>query len=85
MKTFQYTIKDPLGLHARPAGLLVKAVGRTDSHITIQKGDKQVLANRLLSLMGLGISCGDVVTVEVDGGNEDASIAVMKDFFEKHL
>ena len=41
MKTFDYTIKDELGIHARPAGLLVKEAKKFESACTIQKTEKQ--------------------------------------------
>ena len=39
MKTFEYTIKDELGIHARPAGLLVKEAKKFESECTITKAD----------------------------------------------
>ena len=42
MKTFEYTIKDSVGIHARPAGLLVKEIKRFGSKVTISKGEKTV-------------------------------------------
>ena len=85
MKTFSYTIQDELGLHARPAGLLAKVAKATGSRITIQKGDKTVAADRLLSLMGLGIRHGDTILVCIEDGDEATSMATMQDFFEKNL
>ena len=85
MKTFSYTIKDPLGIHARPAGLLVKAVKSTDSRVVLEKEGKSVNADRLLSVMGLGVRCGDTVTVTVSDGDEDASLAAIRTFFENNL
>lgn len=85
MKTFNYTIKDPLGIHARPAGLLVKAVKETNSRVTIEKEGKSTPADRLLSVMGMGIRCGDTVTLTVTGGDEDAAAEALLAFFEKHL
>ena len=41
MVTFKYVIKDELGIHARPAGLLVKEAGKLGSKITIEKGGKK--------------------------------------------
>ena len=46
MKTFDYTVKDELGIHARPAGLLVKEAKNFTSKITIKKGEKEVDATR---------------------------------------
>ena len=83
MKTFDYTIKDALGIHARPAGLLVKAVKASGSSVSITKGEQMVAADRLLSVMGMGIRCGDTVTVS--GGDEEAAAKLLQEFFEKHL
>ncbi len=85
MKSFDYTIQDPLGIHARPAGLLVKAVKDLDSKVTLHKGDKSTAADRLLSVMGLGIRSGDTVTVTLEGGNEEANATQLLQFFEKNL
>ncbi|NBH36254.1 HPr family phosphocarrier protein [Clostridiaceae bacterium] len=57
MKTFEYVIKDELGIHARPAGSLVKEAKQFMSKITIQKGDKVVKASKLMALMGMGVKC----------------------------
>lgn len=85
MKTFDYTIKDALGIHARPAGLLVKAVKASGSSVSITKGEQTVAADRLLSVMGMGIRCGDTVTVTVSGGDEEVGAKLLQEFFEKHL
>ena len=86
MKEFTYTITDPVGIHARPAGLLAKAAKALDSTVTIAKADgKSAQATKLMALMGLGIKQGDTVTVTVEGGNEDASAAAMEQFFQDNL
>ena len=85
MKTFEYTIKDELGIHARPAGMLAKTAKALDSEISITKGEKTVGAVKLMVLMGLGVKCGDTITVTINGGDEDASEKAMKQFFESNL
>lgn len=85
MKTFTYTIKDELGIHARPAGLLAKTAKALDSEITISKGDKSVGAAKLIALMGLGVKCGDTITVTISGGDEEASENTMREFLENNL
>ena len=86
MKTFEYTITDALGIHARPAGLLAKeAKAFTDTLITVAKGGNAVKASQLMKLMSLGVKQGDVVTVTADGANEDAAIAAMEAFFKANL
>lgn len=85
MKIFTYTIKDELGIHARPAGMLAKTAKVLDSEITISAGGKTVNAEKLMQIMGLGIKCGDTITVTINGGDEDKSENAMKEFFEKNL
>lgn len=56
MKSFTYTIVDPVGIHARPAGLLVKtAKAFSGTEISVTKGDKTVKSTQLMKLMGLGV------------------------------
>lgn len=86
MKQFEYTINDPLGIHARPAGMLVKAAKAfADTTVTITKGGVTVKAGSPIKLMGLGVKNGDTVTVAVEGGDEDAALASLKAFFEANL
>ena len=85
MKTFEYTIKDELGLHARPAGLLVKEAKKFESECTITKDGKTKKLTQLMMLMSLGVKQGDTVTVSVDGADEDAAVASLKEFFENNL
>lgn len=86
MKQFQYVITDPVGIHARPAGLLVKAAKALDSTVTVEKvGGKSSSATKLMAVMGLGVKGGDTVTVTVEGGNEEASLQAMEQFFRENL
>lgn len=86
MKSFEYTITDPVGIHARPAGILVKEVkGFIGSTVTIAKGDKSVNALKLMALMQMGIKQGDTVTVSVEGGDEAAVCAALENFFKANL
>ena len=86
MTTFNYTITDPVGIHARPAGLLVKEIKSfAGSAVTITKGEESVNALKLMALMQMGIKCGDTVTVSVDGGDEAAVAAALENFFKANL
>ena len=85
MKTFDYTIKDELGIHARPAGMLAKTAKNFESVITIEKGGKSVNAQKLMMLMGLGVKCGDTVKVTVEGADEEAAAKAMEEFLAKNL
>jgi len=85
MKEFNYVIKDALGIHARPAGMLAKLAKTFESKVQITKGEKTVAASQLLMLMGLGVKQGEEVTITVEGADEENAFTEMKDFFEKNL
>lgn len=85
MKTFSYTITDEIGLHARPAGLLVKAAKEFSSEITIEKNGKSAGASKLMMLMGLGVKQGDTVTVTINGSDEEEAAKAMEKFFKENL
>ena len=83
MKQFQYTVTDPLGIHARPAGMLVKAAKALDSTVTIAKEDgSSAVATKLMAVMGLAIKTGNTVTVTLEGGDEEANAASLEQFFK---
>lgn len=85
MKEFSYTITDEYGLHARPAGLLVKEVKQFQSDCTIIRGGVSANMKGLMRVMALGVKKGDTVTVQANGPDEDAAIAALKAFFEENL
>lgn len=86
MKEFNYVVNDPLGIHARPAGMLAKAAKAfPDTVITITKGAKTIKATQLMMIMGLAVKNGDEVTVRAEGPSEDAALAAMEDFFKTNL
>ena len=78
MRSFMYTIKAPVGMHARHAGLLVQEAKKYASDITFGKGDRSVDAKRILGLMGLGVKQGDLVKLTVEGEDEDLAAAKLK-------
>ena len=56
MKSFEYTIKDELGIHARPVGMLVKEVKNFQSKVMLEKDGKTVDASRLMAVMSMGVN-----------------------------
>ena len=80
MRSFMYTIKAPVGMHARHAGLLVKQVSRFQSAVTMSKDDRTADARRILALMGLGVKQGDLIKITVEGDDEDAAALQLKAF-----
>ena len=66
MKEFTYVIKEELGLHARPAGLLVKEAKKFQSATTLAAKGKTAAAGKLIAIMSMGVKQGDEVTVQVE-------------------
>lgn len=85
MKSFSYTVKDELGIHARPAGMLVKEVKNFQSKVTLEKDGKTVDASRLMAVMSMGVKKDQTVTVTVEGDDEEAACEALKAFFETNL
>ena len=85
MKSFEYTITDPVGIHARPAGVLVKKIKEFTSTVNVIKGEKSVNALKLMALMGMGIKQGDTVKVTVEGADEETAAAAIEEFFKANL
>ncbi|RHC13766.1 HPr family phosphocarrier protein [Roseburia intestinalis] len=85
MKSFSYTVKDELGIHARPAGMLVKEVKNFKSKVTLEKDGKVIDVTRLMAVMSMGVKKDQTVTITVEGADEDAAYDALKSFFETNL
>ena len=85
MIQFSYTIKDEAGIHARPAGALVKLARESDCETLIKKDGKSADLKKIFTVMSLGVKCGDTVTVEVSGSGEEAAAEELQEYFNKNL
>ena len=85
MTEFDYTVTDPVGIHARPAGQLVRKAGGYSCDISVALGGRSANAKKLFALMGLGVKCGDRITVRCDGSDETSAAAELEDFFRASL
>ena len=85
MFEFVYTVKDPVGIHARPAGMLSKEGKKYKSPITVDKAGTPVNVLTLMALMKLGVKCGEPVTVRVEGEDEAVAGPAMEEFFKSNL
>ncbi|HIY63100.1 MAG TPA: HPr family phosphocarrier protein [Candidatus Mediterraneibacter stercoripullorum] len=85
MKEFKYVITDPEGIHARPAGILVKQAAGYKSTVKIAKGEKSADAKRIFGVMGLGVKTGEEITITVEGEDEDQAAVELEAFFKENL
>ena len=85
MKRFKYTITDEVGIHARPAGLLVNEAKKYVSKITLSKGRKSSDVTTLMKLVGMGVEKGDEVTIKIEGDDEEEAAKAIKKFMEENF
>lgn len=85
MKTLSYTITDEQGIHARPAGELVKITKAFSSEIMIGKDEKMVDCKKIFGIMGLGTKKGDTVNFSFSGDDEEQALTAVEDFLKANL
>jgi phosphocarrier protein len=82
IKISEHTIKDPVGIHARPAGKLVTLLKPYKSKVTLRFDDNHIDAKSLISMMKTGIKCGNLVSFVIDGEDEEAVRDVLIEFLK---
>lgn len=85
MKTFTYTIKDPAGIHARPAGVIVQEAKKFQSTITAKYNGKSADLKRIFTVLALCAKCGAQLEIEISGTDEDAAEVAIKQALESKL
>ncbi len=85
MIKFTFTVHDEMGLHARPAGALVKEAAKCTSKVTIRKGDRIGDAKRIFNVMGLSIKANEEVELIVEGDKEQEEAAALESFIKENI
>lgn len=85
MKEFKYVITDPQGIHARPAGEIVKAAKEFTCAVTLTKDGKSGDCKKIFGIMGLGVKKGNEVVLTFDGEDEDAAYDVISKMMQEKL
>ena len=85
MKEFKHVITDPMGMHARPAAMLVKAVAPFASKVTVTAPTGTADARRLMALMKLAAKQGMELTVTGEGDDEETAAAELQAFLTANL
>jgi phosphotransferase system HPr (HPr) family protein len=73
------TITDPVGLHARPAAVLVRTAGQYQTRVHLTHGTKRADARSIIQLLALGVRPGSPVTVTAEGMDEAEALAAVLD------
>ena len=85
MTEFEYTIVDKEGIHARPAGVLVKAAGQFESRITAENKGKTVDLKSIFAVMSLAAKCGEKIIIRAEGSDEKKAIEEMEKVLKQNL
>lgn len=85
MKEFKHIIQDPLGLHARPAGQVVRACAGYASTISIAAPTGKADGKRLMAIMRLAAKKGMELTITVEGPDEEQAAAELQAFLAANL
>lgn len=78
-----FTVKNPAGIHARPATLLVQKAGTFPCEISLVKGEKKANAKSIMGLMSLALQQGDCVKVVTTGEQEAEAVQAIGEILEK--
>lgn len=71
-------IKDPVGLHARPASVMVQEANKFESEITITYGEKSGNLKSIMSVMALGVKTEEEITISAEGADAEAALEAIK-------
>lgn len=86
MRTFTYTVQDRNGMHARPAGAVIREVNKFKADVSLSvRGQAVSLKAGIFGLLGLGIRAGETVTVSCSGVDEAAAAAALRTVFTTNL
>jgi len=77
------TIKNRMGLHARPAAMFVQEAGKFKCQVFVIKDGLQVNGKSVMGLMLLAAESGSKLTVKTDGADEAAAIEALEKLFER--
>ena len=85
MKEFEFVVTDPQGIHARPAGLLVKEAKKFESNISVFKGARKGDLKKIFTVMALGVKQGEAIKVQVEGADEEQAASAVEAFLKENL
>ena len=85
MREFKYVVLDELGIHARPAGVLVKAANEFDRQITMLKRGQKGDLKRIFGVMALCVKKDDEIIVRIEGPDEDKAAEKLEELFKQQL
>ena len=85
MFTKELTVKNEVGLHARPATYFIQKANEFKSGIWVEKEERRVNAKSLLGVLSLGIMQGTTITLIADGNDEQDAVEALSSLIENNF
>lgn len=85
MKEFEFVVTDPQGIHARPAGLLVKEAKKFESNLSVFKGARKGDLKKIFTIMALGVKQGEAIKVQAEGADEEQAASAVEAFLKENF
>lgn len=85
MVSQKVTVKNPSGLHARPASVLAQAAGKCKSNVVILYGSKTIQAKSILNIMAAAIKTGSEIELQCTGETEEQDLQTLVALIESGL
>ena len=79
----EVVIRNPQGLHARPAAMFVQIASKYNSNVALQKGEERVNGKSIMGILTLGIEQNAKVVLEADGDDADEVVAELTQLLTK--
>ena len=85
MYSREVTVKNQVGLHARPATYFIQKANEFKSTIWVEKDERQVSAKSLLGVLSMGIVRGTTITVKADGTDEETAVNALVELINSNF
>ncbi|HOR86885.1 MAG TPA: HPr family phosphocarrier protein [Bacillota bacterium] len=85
MKKLSVIVKSRMGLHARPASMLVSLAQQFESDIKVEKGEKVVNCKSIIGILSIAAKNGDKISVSAEGADEISAINALDELFNNRL
>lgn len=79
------TVQNKMGIHARPAAMIVRVTNRFKSEVFFEKDEEQVNGKSIMGLMMLAAGRGSVIKVSVQGEDADELLKDLEELFERRF
>ena len=83
MEKLSFVVSDPVGLHARPATILVNQASKFSSNINLIYNGKSVNLKSIMGVMSLGVGKDADITIYVDGADEEEALVALEETMKK--